>query len=77
MRGTAPHVKKSVSPLVKEYIPQLPYFSGLKSDYTSEQFKMFMDLLKQVHINMLFVKALSQMLKYAKFLKDLLTNKKI
>lgn len=37
-------------------------------------FRMFLDFFKQLHINLQFAKALAQIPKYAKFLKDLLTN---
>lgn len=47
------------------------------NDHTDEQFKCFLDFLKQLHINIPFVEALSQMPKYTKFLKGLLTNKKM
>lgn len=60
---------------VKEYMPVYHTLQALKKDQTDEQFKHFLNLLKQFHINILFVEALSQMLKYAKSLKDLLTNK--
>lgn len=36
----------------------------------------FLELFKQLHINLPFVEALAKMPKYTKFLKDLLTNKK-
>lgn len=36
---------------------------------------MLLNLLKQLHINVLFIEALSHMPKYVKFLKDLLKNK--
>ncbi|KAK9008867.1 hypothetical protein V6N11_080344 [Hibiscus sabdariffa] len=44
-----------------------------KQDY---QFKKFLDILKQVHINLPLVEALHQMPNYAKFLKDMVTRKK-
>ncbi|KAK8974684.1 hypothetical protein V6N11_013150 [Hibiscus sabdariffa] len=44
-----------------------------KQDY---QFKKFLDILKQVHINLPLVEALQQMPNYAKFLKDMVTRKK-
>nr|GEU95269.1 hypothetical protein [Tanacetum cinerariifolium] len=47
-----------------------------KKEKEAEQYSMFLDLFKQLHINLPFVEALSQMPKYEKFLKDLLTNKK-
>lgn len=60
---------------VKKYVLRLTYPSRLKSDHTDVQFKIFLDLLKQLHINASLVEALSQMPKYKKFLKDLLKNK--
>ena len=53
--------EKAEPPLVKEYIPRLPYLSKLKKDQVDEQFKQFLHLLKQLHINVLFVEALAQM----------------
>jgi len=35
-----------------------------------------LDLFKQSHINVPFVEAIAQMPKYAKFLKEILSNKK-
>ncbi|XP_027337191.1 uncharacterized protein LOC113850866 [Abrus precatorius] len=63
-------------PVVKEFIPPLPYPARLKKDKDDEQFGKFLSLFRQLHINLLFVDALAQMPKYAKFLKDLLSNKK-
>ncbi|KAK5786136.1 hypothetical protein PVK06_040765 [Gossypium arboreum] len=40
------------------------------------QFDKFIKLFKQLHINLPFVEAISQMPTYAKFLKELLTNKR-
>ena len=57
-------------------MPGLPYPLRLKKDQVDKQFKCFLDLLKQLHINVPFVEALAQMSKYAKFLKDLLTKKR-
>ncbi|XP_027347997.1 uncharacterized protein LOC113859415 [Abrus precatorius] len=63
-------------PVVKEFIPPLPYPARLKKDKDDEQFGKFLSLFRQLHINLPFVDALAQMPKYAKFLKDLLSNKK-
>jgi hypothetical protein len=54
----------------------IPFPSRLKKDKDNAQFSKFLELIKQLHINLPFVDALSQMPKYAKFLKDLLTNKR-
>ncbi|XP_060974135.1 uncharacterized protein LOC133039291 [Cannabis sativa] len=40
------------------------------------QFKKFLDVLKQLHINIPLVEALEQMPNYVKFLKDILTKKR-
>ncbi|XP_027347985.1 uncharacterized protein LOC113859397 [Abrus precatorius] len=63
-------------PVVKEFIPPLPYPARLKKDKDDEQFGKFLSLFRQLHINLPFVDVLAQMPKYAKFLKDLLSNKK-
>ncbi|XP_027357501.1 uncharacterized protein LOC113866902 [Abrus precatorius] len=62
--------------VVKEFIPPLPYPARLKKDKDDEQFGKFLSLFRQLHINLPFFDALAQMPKYAKFLKDLLSNKK-
>ncbi|XP_027351168.1 uncharacterized protein LOC113862277 [Abrus precatorius] len=63
-------------PAVKEFTPSLPYPARLKKDKDDEQFGKFLSLFRQLHINLPFVDALAQMPKYAKFLKNLLSNKK-
>ncbi|KAD7477475.1 hypothetical protein E3N88_00611 [Mikania micrantha] len=61
---------------VKDYTPPVPYPSRLKKQKFEEHYGKFLKLFKQLHINLPFVEALAQMPKYAKFLKDILTNKK-
>jgi len=41
-----------------------------------QQFGKFREVLKKVHINISFTNALSQMPSYAKFLKEILSNKR-
>ncbi|XP_038904432.1 uncharacterized protein LOC120090795 [Benincasa hispida] len=41
-----------------------------------QQFKHFLKLLRQLHINIILVEALEQMPKYVKFFKDILTKKR-
>ena len=41
-----------------------------------KQFAKFLEVFKTLHINIPFVDALAQMPSYAKFLKDILKNKK-
>lgn len=69
------NIEKIVPLPIKQYMPQLPYPSRLMKNEMYEKFKCFLDLHKQLHINVPFVEVLFQMKKYAKFLKDLVTNK--
>lgn len=48
----------------------------VKKDQYEEQFKTFLEMFKTLHIDVPFVEALTQMPRYAKFLKELLNNKK-
>ncbi|XP_022866955.1 uncharacterized protein LOC111386723 [Olea europaea var. sylvestris] len=41
-----------------------------------QQYKKFLEVFKKLHINILLVDALLQMPSYAKFLKDILSNKR-
>ncbi|KAL4284010.1 hypothetical protein GQ457_16G015110 [Hibiscus cannabinus] len=60
----------------EEIKPPPPFPQRLKKQKQDYQFKKFMDILKQVHINLPLVEALQQMPNYAKFLKDMVTRKK-
>ncbi|KAA3480661.1 hypothetical protein EPI10_021078 [Gossypium australe] len=48
-------------------------FQKSKQDF---QFKKFLDVLKQLHINIPLVEALEQILNYVKFMKDILSKKR-
>ncbi|GJZ37669.1 reverse transcriptase domain-containing protein [Tanacetum coccineum] len=55
--------------------PLIPFPHMLKKEKEEAQQRKFLENLKQLHINIPFTEALSQMPKYAKFLKGLLSNK--
>ncbi|KAL4369466.1 hypothetical protein GQ457_05G022580 [Hibiscus cannabinus] len=59
-----------------EIRPPPPFPQRLKKQKQDYQFKKFLDILKQVHINLPLVEALQQMPNYAKFLKDMVKRKK-
>ncbi|KAL4296889.1 hypothetical protein GQ457_12G012000 [Hibiscus cannabinus] len=59
-----------------EIRPPPPFPQRLKKQKKDYQFKKFLDILKQVYINLPLVEALQQMPNYAKFLKDMVTRKK-
>ena len=59
-----------------KYMPTLPYPQRLKQEKLDKQFSKFLDIFKKLHINIPFAEALSQMPSYAKFLKEILSNKR-
>ncbi|PWA99517.1 hypothetical protein CTI12_AA005950 [Artemisia annua] len=64
-----------VPPPLKPYVPQIPYPQRLRNQQQKVQYGKFLEMFKQLHVNIPFGEALAQMPKYAKFLKDLLSNK--
>ena len=58
------------------YKPSIPYPQRLAKSKTKGQFKKFVELLKSLHLSIPFSEAITQMPSYAKFLKEILTNKR-
>ncbi|CAJ2667314.1 unnamed protein product [Trifolium pratense] len=58
------------------YKPPIPYPQRLVQSKNVGQFKKFVELLQKLNITIPFTEAITQMPSYAKFLKDILTNKK-
>ncbi|XP_050914787.1 uncharacterized protein LOC127129692 [Lathyrus oleraceus] len=58
------------------YKPPIPYPQRLAKSKNEGQFKKFVELLKQLNITIPFTEAITQMPSYAKFLKEILSNKK-
>ncbi|XP_060959244.1 uncharacterized protein LOC115717351 [Cannabis sativa] len=56
--------------------PPLPFPQRFRKQQQDGQFKKFLDVLKQLHINIPLVEALEQISNYVKFLKDILTKKR-
>ncbi|XP_076892732.1 uncharacterized protein LOC143544526 [Bidens hawaiensis] len=67
--------EKQSKPPLRVYKPKLPYPGRLQMDRDEEHNSKFLEHLKQLHLNVPFLEALTQMPKYAKFLKNILTNK--
>nr|XP_043630061.1 uncharacterized protein LOC122601361 [Erigeron canadensis] len=63
-------------PQVKLYKPKIPFPQRLKKEELKEQYRKFVDMIKSVYINVSLVDLLSGMLNYAKFIKDLVTDKR-
>ncbi|GJT48814.1 hypothetical protein Tco_0974971 [Tanacetum coccineum] len=58
-------------PSNKIQTPPIPFPRRLRKEKEEAQQKKFLENLKQLHINLPFIKTLAQMPKYAKFLKDM------
>ena len=61
---------------VKTYKPIIPFSARLVQHKLDKQFFKFSDVFKKLHINILFVDVIAQMPNYAKFLKEILKNKR-
>ena len=63
---------------VKSILPvqNLPYPHAPSKKNDARLYHRFMDIFKQLQINIPFAEAIDQMPKYAKFMKDILTKKK-
>ncbi|CAL1394913.1 unnamed protein product [Linum trigynum] len=60
---------------VKPYEPPTPFPQRLMKPMEDPNFKKFVNIFKQLHINIPLAEALEQMPTYAKFLRELLTKK--
>ncbi|XP_078168500.1 uncharacterized protein LOC144563001 [Carex rostrata] len=68
-----------VSAQVPLYIPPHKYahFPGrLKNEKTDKQFAKFLELMKQLHVNLPLTEVMTQMPVYTKFFKDILSNRR-
>ena len=60
----------------KPYNLPLPFPQRMAKAKLDLQFEKFLEVLKKLYINIPFTEALSQMPSYAKFLKEILSNKR-
>ncbi|XP_070036008.1 uncharacterized protein [Nicotiana tomentosiformis] len=67
-------VQKAKAPLLK---PLPPYPQRLAKQNGENQFKKFIQMMKSLSINVPLVEAWEQMLGYEKFMKDLMTKKRL
>ncbi|XP_038874895.1 uncharacterized protein LOC120067399 [Benincasa hispida] len=74
---TTSHSEPSTSNAGKPVVPlNAPFPRRLMKNNDEQQFKRFLELFRQLHINIPLVEALEQMPTYVKFLKDILTKKR-
>ncbi|XP_061337877.1 uncharacterized protein LOC133284775 [Gastrolobium bilobum] len=74
LKGQA--TKPNVEALVVNNRPPPPFPQRLQKLKQEHQFRKFLDLLKQLFINIPFVDALEQMPTYVKFMKEILSRKR-
>ncbi|XP_057989076.1 uncharacterized protein LOC131172137 [Hevea brasiliensis] len=68
--------KEEKKELPKPYQSPIPFPQRFQKAKLDRQFGKFLEVLYKLYINIPFTKALSQMPSYAKFLKDILSNKR-
>ncbi|XP_031260735.1 uncharacterized protein LOC116118922 [Pistacia vera] len=73
--GTKPELENKDQDMKKDEASLL-YPHRMQKQRLDKQFGKFMDIFRTLHINIPFVDMLEQMPKYAKFLKEILTQKK-
>jgi glutaredoxin-related protein len=72
---TPNHVKGDIP----RYVPPhrfIPYPQRLANTELDKQYARFVELLKKLNVNILFTDVVTQMPTYAKFLKDILSNRR-
>ncbi|XP_075079979.1 uncharacterized protein LOC142165293 [Nicotiana tabacum] len=57
-------------------MPTLHFPQKQRGDKLDKKFGLFLEVLKQLHVNIPFIEVLSQMSTYTKFLKEILSNKR-
>ncbi|GKD60293.1 hypothetical protein Tco_1297802 [Tanacetum coccineum] len=67
--------KRTTQPLVKPQQSSIPFLNRVRKEKEEALQRNFLENLKQLDINILFIEALLQKPKYAKYLKSLLMNK--
>ncbi|GJU73930.1 reverse transcriptase domain-containing protein [Tanacetum coccineum] len=63
------------TPPLKVYKPKIPYPQRLNKEKIEARYAKFLDMIKEVRINVPLVDVLAGMPNYGKFLKDLVSNK--
>ena len=61
---------------VQAYKFPIPFPQRLRKSKLDGQFSKFLNMFKKIEINIPFAEALAQMPHYAKFMKDILNNKR-
>ncbi|KAL2921987.1 Protein hu-li tai shao [Bienertia sinuspersici] len=68
--------KEPITVPIAPYKPPVPFPQRLAQAKLEMKYGKFLEVLKKLHINIPFLDAISEMPSYAKFLKDILSNKR-
>ncbi|XP_022893979.1 uncharacterized protein LOC111408456 [Olea europaea var. sylvestris] len=71
------NLQVKVTALIKPYVPPVPFPHRLQKKKLEEQFAKFLDIFRKLHVNIPLIETLSQILNYAKFLKEILAKKRM
>ncbi|XP_027090326.1 uncharacterized protein [Coffea arabica] len=63
-------------PEVKTYVPLIPFLQRFKKKAADEIYQKFVGMFKKLQVNMPFSEVLANILAYAKFSKEIVSNKK-
>ncbi|XP_031277994.1 uncharacterized protein LOC116136420 [Pistacia vera] len=74
-RGKGKGTSNYDSIVVEKDVSKFPYPDRIRKDKLDQQFSKFLEVFKKLQISIPFAEALAQMPSYAKFLKDILSNK--
>ncbi|XP_022868243.1 uncharacterized protein LOC111387880 [Olea europaea var. sylvestris] len=75
-KGSPDNSRDKATSTVNPHEPPITFSQWLRKHKMEQQYKKFLEVFKKLHINIPLADALSQMPSYAKFLKDILSNKR-
>ncbi|XP_022864609.1 uncharacterized protein LOC111384553 [Olea europaea var. sylvestris] len=75
-KGSSDNSRDKATAIVNPHEPPTPFPQRLRKHKMEQQYKKFLEVFKKLHINILLADALTRMPSYAKFFKDILSNKR-
>ncbi|XP_075083658.1 uncharacterized protein LOC142167388 [Nicotiana tabacum] len=73
-KGQSSGVQKDIEE--SRHMPALPFPQKMKREKLEKCFGRFLEMLKKLYVNIPFIEVLTQILAYAKFLKEILSSKR-
>ena len=71
-----PELKDKTNKSPPPYKPPVPFPQRLKQTKLDNQYQRFVKVIEKLHVEIPFTETITQVPSYAKFLKDILTNKR-